>query len=213
MLGVGAHSWLDCIGRSDTEYLGPEQFFASEFYDQYCVGYPRAYPGRMNVDINTLFTYSVLDRVHTANVCPTQEKAYSEQFPMAKVKPGETIKLWYEMDNHLAPETQFHVWGYGVPDKELVQYSEQNDQTHLMSHVFATSSNCMNTNNVNTFCWAYWTIPSNWRPGIYSFVWNWHWDRNPKGEEYNTCFDLEVVDQSPTPIPNPSTPKCRPKVI
>lgn len=219
---VAAHSWLDCIGRADTKYVGSEQFFTADFYDHYCIGFPRAYPGRMNKDINTLFTYSVLDRIPTTNVCPTQELAYSPQFPMAKVKAGETIKLWYEMDNHLSPETQVHIWSYATPGKQLIKYSEQTPQTHVMQHTFATSANCMNTNNVNTFCWAYWQVPSDWASGTYSFVWNWRWDHNPSGEEYNSCFDLDVTGTaSPPPTPTPIAPaptapparKCRAKTV
>ncbi|KAJ9070211.1 hypothetical protein DSO57_1010696 [Entomophthora muscae] len=222
---VAGHSWLDCIGRAETKYAGFDQFFTPDFYDKYCIGYPRAYPGRMNRDINTLFTYSVLDRIPTTNVCPTQEKAYSRQFPMAKVKAGETIKLWYEMDNHLSPETQVHLWSYGIPGKDLVKYSEQTEKTHVFQHTFATSANCFDTHNVNTFCWAYWQVPSDWKTGNYSFVWNWRWDRNANGEEYNSCFDLDVTGNdlsyvtptlppTPTPIsPSPTSHarKCRAK--
>jgi len=210
LLGTSlSHSWLDCIGLADKQYNGPEQFFSNEFYRDYCIGFPRAYPGRMNVHVNTLFTYQVDNRGgpnHDAPVCPTQDRAYTGEFPMTQVKPGTNLKFWYEMDNHYQPLTKVHIFGYGKPDKPIVNYQELSPNTELFVHDFATTSNCINVANANTFCWAYWKVPDNWTPGVYSFLWNWRWDRNPSGEEYNSCFDIEVLPGATSPVVVPQIP-------
>jgi hypothetical protein len=45
----------------------------------------------------------------------------------------------------------------------------------------------------NTKCTGTMTIPSDVAPGTYHFIWAWAFDQNPAGEEYFTCFDVNVV--------------------
>ncbi|KAI0239602.1 hypothetical protein L0F63_002956, partial [Massospora cicadina] len=145
LVGNGfAHSWLDCIGL-DIPYLGPQQYYSTEFYRDYCIGYGRGYPGRSNIDINTLFTFLVEGRgmpdPSTKEVCTQQN--YSYQFPMATLATGTRIKLWYEMDNHLIPQTTAHLYGFAIPSKPITTYRDQSQAIKLLTHPFATSQNCI----------------------------------------------------------------------
>ncbi|KAJ9056986.1 hypothetical protein DSO57_1026837 [Entomophthora muscae] len=203
-----AHSWLDCIGL-DIPFKGPQQYYSEHFYKDYCIGYPRGYPGRNNRYINDLFTVLVEGRGRqnpnaTAICGATGIKGYTKKFPVTRVAAGTRLKLWYEMDNHLNPQTNFHIFGHGKPGKDIAVYNEQKPETKLFTHPFATPENCIDVKMPNTWCWAFWTVPSSWQAGTYSFVWNWPWDMNPIGEEYNTCFDIQVTTNS-------TKPKCRPR--
>jgi len=201
VLDVLGHSWLDCIGY-DVEYNGPVQFYSHHFYDEYCIGYPRGYPGRYNPDINSLYTVLIEGRHHNRlkpsdRVCGRVTQGpgnYSHQFPMTKVHAGSRIKLWYEMDGHRVPQTQVRLHTFGQPGKLLNTISDQEKASPpIQSDVFANNSVCIDTKKPNTFCWSYFDIPKTWTPGVYSFLWNWVWDLNPIGEEYNTCFDIEII--------------------
>ncbi|KAJ9088720.1 hypothetical protein DSO57_1020387 [Entomophthora muscae] len=193
-----AHSWLDCIGLP-IKYRGPPQFYSNSFYKRYCIGFGRGYPGRFNRHINDIYTTLVEGRgkpnPRRRHVCGKTQRSlnYTRKFPMARVARGKTIKLWYEMDNHLHPRTRAHIYSYARPNKRIVTYQDQLRAKRIKSHVFASAKNCIDTSKPNTWCWAYMKIPRNWKPGVYSFLWNWPWDRNPIGEEYNTCFDIRVT--------------------
>ncbi|KAJ9069355.1 hypothetical protein DSO57_1019355 [Entomophthora muscae] len=226
LVGVSiAHSWLDCIGLPK-KYTGPDQFFGGSFFKDYCIGYGRGYPGRFNNEINTIYTALVERRGNpdpaTTKVCGSTQLSlnYSAEFPMTEVAAGTTVKLWYQMDGHLVPSTSAHVFSFAKPGKEIVTYNDMLKAKKIMTHVFASPQNCHNTGNPNTWCWDNLNIPASWEPGVYSFLWNWPWDRNPTGEEYNTCFDIKVTSsgskpksqtKSPTNSQTKSKLKCRQK--
>lgn len=193
--GVLAHSWLDCIGY-DVPYYGGPQYFTEEFYD-YCAGYGRGYPGRMNTDINTIYTVEVIGHGQpdpaTTQVCGAfgSSSQYSERFPMLKTKAGTTLKFWYQLDNHRG-DTTVHIVGYGVPGKQIITYADQTNATDQLKYPF--TQNCLDITNDNSWCTALWTLPSAMEPGVYSYVWNWHLDSTEEGEEYNTCFDILIEE-------------------
>ncbi|KAJ9051601.1 hypothetical protein DSO57_1003154 [Entomophthora muscae] len=193
-----AHSWLDCIGVPK-EYKGPVQFFTKQFYDEYCIGYGRGYPGRFNDNINDIYTVIVENQGRpdpkAALVCgPTQRTLnYTSEYPMTRVAAGTTVKLWYQMDNHLTPNTVFNIYSFGRPGREIATYADQLNAKKLMIYQFAGPETCLDIGKPNTWCWAYMNIPADSAPGVYSYLWNWPWNGNPIGEEYNTCFDIEVT--------------------
>ncbi|KAI9294443.1 hypothetical protein K502DRAFT_365847 [Neoconidiobolus thromboides FSU 785] len=197
---VLSHSWMDCIGDGNQKYTGPNQYFSDDFHE-FCIGFGRGYPGRMNRWINDIYTVLVENRggANPAdyNVCKKTQVSqnYTSEFPMTKTKPGAKLKIWYELDNHYTKNpTYVYLWGYGQPGKDISKYSEQVESNLIMKHVFALpdNQNCMDIHNANSLCWFYWTVPETYTNGIYSFIWNWRWDQNPTGEEYNTCFDIEI---------------------
>ncbi|KAI0224924.1 hypothetical protein L0F63_005767 [Massospora cicadina] len=204
---ASSHSWLDCIGW-DVPYHGGVQFFSSDFYVEYCKGYGRGYPGRFNRFINDIYSTQVVGRggndPASVRVCGStaQTLNYSSEFPMLVANPGQTIKLWYQMDNHYRPATTFNVFTFGVPGKTIDTYADQLNATKVLKHPFAETQNCYDVAFPNTWCWAFWTIPSDWTPGTYSFLWNWPWDGNPIGEEFNTCFDIDVTNSKVAQLPS-----------
>ncbi|GJJ69443.1 hypothetical protein EMPS_01789 [Entomortierella parvispora] len=182
---VSAHSWLDCTN------MGPDG----------CAGYPLGYPGRQDVDINTKYTYLVQERRPDAPVCQPgrQDIPGSNPFQVASVTPGQNLHLTWQPDGHLddANPSTIEVHWTGVPGQQLHVRSELTPATLLGTMVFGTSANCDQPSEPNTWCHGHITIPAMTAPGIYQAVWWWKYDRNPHGEEYSTCFELNVQPAPP----------------
>ncbi|KAF9438531.1 hypothetical protein BGZ76_007062 [Entomortierella beljakovae] len=188
-----AHSWLDC----------------SNMLDSGCAGYPRGYPSRADADINTKYTYLVKDRRPDAPLCQPglQDIPGNNPFPPAVVTPGQSMHLKWQPDGHLddlRPSTVEIHWT-GVPYTQLYTRSQISDSTRLTSMIFATSDNCDQASEPNTWCHGYLTVPPGIQPGTYQMIWWWKYDRNPSGEEYSTCFEI-VVPESVIQPRDDSTP-------
>ncbi|KAG0349387.1 hypothetical protein BG004_007014 [Podila humilis] len=178
---TAAHSWLDC-----TNMLGSG-----------CAGFPLGYPSRSDVDINTKYTYLVQDRRPDAAVCQPnrQNIPKNNPFPPANVVPGQTLHLTWQPDGHLddARPSIIEVHWTGVPDTQLQIRSDLTPATLLGVMTFATSGNCDDPREPNTWCHGHITVPQGTRPGTYQMIWWWKYDRNPAGEEYSTCFEIVVA--------------------
>ncbi|KAF9289119.1 hypothetical protein BGZ68_009996 [Mortierella alpina] len=174
-----AHSWLDCTNMLDSG----------------CAGFPLGYPSRGDRDINTKYTYLIQDRRPEAPVCqPGLQTPGNNPYPPASVTPGQILHLTWQPDGHLDndhPSTIEVHWS-GVPGKQLQVRSELGPTTLLGTMIFATSANCDNAAEPNTWCHGRITIPANTQPGTYQLIWWWKYDRNPAGEEYSTCFEITV---------------------
>ncbi|KAF9429704.1 hypothetical protein BGZ94_009789 [Podila epigama] len=159
--------------------------------------YPLGYPSRADFDINTKYTYLVQDRRPDAPVCQPgrQNIPGNNPFPAGSVYPGQTLHLTWQPDGHLddAKPSTVEVHWTGVPGTRLWTRSELNPSTLLGTMTFATSGNCDQPGEPNTWCHGYITIPQGTQPGSYQLVWWWKYDRNPAGEEYSTCFELNVA--------------------
>ncbi|KAF9991882.1 hypothetical protein BGZ79_003870 [Entomortierella chlamydospora] len=177
-----AHSWLDCSNMLPTG----------------CAGYPLGYPSRNDVDINTKYTYLVKDRRPDAALCQPghQDIPGNNPFPPAMVTPGQNLHLTWQPDGHLdeAHPSNVEIHWTGVPGTQLYTRSELSPSTLLNTMVFATSGNCDQAWEPNTWCHGHLTIPAWTQPGIYQMIWWWKYDRNPSGEEYSTCFEIVVSD-------------------
>ncbi|KAG0329310.1 Folylpolyglutamate synthetase [Dissophora globulifera] len=194
---VDAHSWLDC---SNTLPNGQ------------CVGYPIGYPTRANPDINTLYTYLITARAPTASVCqPGRQTIFPgnnpPNLPPASVSAGQTLHLTWEPNGHLdnvqSPaqfRTKVEIYWTGVPNKLIGTRAElqQNPSLLLTSMDFATPQNCDDPANANTVCHGYVTVPQGTAPGKYQMVWFWPFNKNPVGEEYSTCFEVDVTTPGAT---------------
>ncbi|KAG0082752.1 hypothetical protein BGZ92_011430, partial [Podila epicladia] len=175
-----AHSWLDCTNMLESG----------------CAGFPLGYPARSDVDINTKYTYLVQDRRPDAPVCQPgrQNIPGNNPFPAAAVVPGQNLHLTWQPDGHLDDSrpsiVEIH-WS-GVAGQQLYTRSELNPSTLLGTMIFATSGNCDQAWEPNTWCHGHVTIPPTTQPGTYQLIWWWKYDRNPSGEEYSTCFEIVV---------------------
>ncbi|KAF8923239.1 hypothetical protein BGZ58_003209 [Dissophora ornata] len=171
-----------------------------------CAGYPVGYPTRANPDINTLYTYLISGRPPMAPVCqPGRQDIFPgnnpSDLPPASVTPGQTLHLTWEANGHLndvqSPadfRTKVDVYWTGVPNSLIHTRSELSQPSLLLQSMdFATPQNCDDPANPNTVCHGYVTVPQGTAPGKYQMVWYWTFDKNPVGEEYSTCFEVDVV--------------------
>ncbi|KAJ2696286.1 hypothetical protein H4R19_005758 [Coemansia spiralis] len=186
-----AHSWVDCVKYDPTTKL--------------CLGYSRGYRGRADVEPNALYTYRFNAMPTTQPMCsPNGQSAaasYTAQFPMAVVQPGETMYTTWQANGHLnntAP-TRVDILYYDDPGREFAIASERTVAKVAGSFSFATDGNCYVPSNPNSECLGRWVVPKELAPGrTYRFVWFWYFNKNPAGEWYSTCFDLQVEPKSHT---------------
>ncbi|KAJ1976158.1 hypothetical protein H4R34_004086 [Dimargaris verticillata] len=185
---VSGHSWLDgTVYDPNTKTPG---------------GYARGYPGRKNVDINTLYTWEIFDRNPATQLCDDKRQAtasYSDEFPMGKASAGQTLFVDYQINGHQdLPTTKMQIWMYRKTDVGTLKYGEYSTGEKVGEWDFLNLSRC--AGNVSQFtdlhnnavCYGSYTLPKDLPDGTYSFAWIWHFDVNPKGQDYTTCFDLEV---------------------
>ncbi|KAJ1964151.1 hypothetical protein GGI12_001607 [Dipsacomyces acuminosporus] len=185
---VLAHSWVDCVKFDPLE--------------KSCLGYPRGYPSRKDVDINTEYTYLFSGSPARQPMCnPMQQSGmtYSDRFPMTTAQPGETLFTTWESNGHLdnARPTTIKILYYSDPSKEFKDVTERNTASVAGSMEFATDGNCYIPGDPNSVCMGKWTVPKDLVPGqVYHFVWFWYFNANPAGQWYTTCFDIKVTDKS-----------------
>ncbi|KAF8940860.1 hypothetical protein BGZ58_004328 [Dissophora ornata] len=161
-----------------------------------CAGFPLGYPSRADRDINTKYTYLVQDRRPDAPVCQPDRQNIpgNNPFPPASVTPGQNLHLTWQPDGHLDdanPSTVYMYWT-GVPGTQLYTRSELSPEKLLGTMTFATSANCDQAWEPNTWCHGHVVVPEGTQPGTYQLIWWWKYDRNPAGEEYSTCFEIVV---------------------
>ncbi|KAK3846781.1 MAG: hypothetical protein J3R72DRAFT_433573 [Linnemannia gamsii] len=194
-----AHSWVDCV-----KTLGSGA----------CAGYPTNYPTRSNGDINTIYTYLISGRNNASPLCKpgTQDTFLLNKdrrnhlppnLPFAKAYPGETLTMNWQANGHLVRTgsgTKVTVFWTGKSNKvlktrkDISQAGKSGSPAKALAVFdFANPGNCKDPNNANTECTGKLTIPKNTAPGRYQFVWWWPFDKNPVGEEYTTCFEINVV--------------------
>ncbi|KAG0324339.1 hypothetical protein BGZ99_001953 [Dissophora globulifera] len=202
---VQAHSWVDC-----TNMLPNGK----------CAGFPIGYPTRANPDINTLYTYLVSGRPPTAAVCqPGRQDIFPGKnpasLPPASITAGETLHLTWEANGHMNhvtkpsdKRTKASVYWTGVPNKLLHTRSELTSKHLLKTMDFATPQVCDDPANPNTVCHGYVKVPKGTPAGKYQMVWWWRFDQNPVGEEYSTCFEVDV--KAPKPVKPTATKSVKP---
>ncbi|KAJ2300684.1 hypothetical protein IW139_000926 [Coemansia sp. RSA 353] len=185
---VLAHSWVDCAKYDPV--------------NQVCLGYSRGYPGRVNPDINLLYSYVFSGSPATQAMCnPKTQSAmnYSPLFPIATVQPGETVYTSWEQNGHLnnAHPTKIDILYYPDANKQFADVTERSTAMVAGTMDFATNSTCYRPEDSNTVCFGSWTVPKDLVPGnTYHFAWFWYFNQNPAGEWYSTCFDFKVEEAS-----------------
>ncbi|KAF9106478.1 hypothetical protein BGX29_009413 [Mortierella sp. GBA35] len=195
---VEAHSWVDCV---KTQNSGA------------CAGYPTNYPTRANGDINTIYTYLISNRDNKAPLCKpgTQDTFLRNKskpnhlppnLPYTTAYPGETLKMNWQANGHLVPSggTKVSIFWTGKKEtvlktrKDISRAGKAGSPAKVLGRFdFANPGNCADPKNANTVCTGKFTVPAGTPPGRYQFVWWWPFDKNPVGEEYTTCFEINVV--------------------
>jgi len=210
LLAVGSlgHTWLDC-----TKDIGAPTNKNTNEGD--CRGFARGYPGRKpGVDIDRVMTYRILPSIMGQNppICADNQRTanYPAGYYMATARPGETLRMRWTPNGHQRgagqdPKTLAIHWT-GTPGTQLQNRQDLNNANKLTGPV-QFDADCFCNNCAGQPCYGSFTIPPNTRPGTYSFVWYWVFNRDPNGggEEYTTCFDVAVQGNAVTNAPNPTT--------
>ncbi|RUS13403.1 hypothetical protein BC937DRAFT_95382 [Endogone sp. FLAS-F59071] len=193
-----AHSWLDC---TDLQTSGA------------CAGYIRGYVGHTDSE-----TYKLLGRPPMAPLCsPSQQSptAYTTQHPHARTQSGRHLTISYTEDGHVTKDSlppdgrphpgNFSFYWTGEPyarpgdDSQLLLRRDVGPQNRLGQLESFDDGVCAEDNtkgrNGPRPCLNSYVIPPGTKPGLYQIVWLWAFDKDPEtnGEEYVSCFDVEVL--------------------
>jgi hypothetical protein len=206
------HSWLDCVKDVGTgKNTGPAD----------CRGYSRGYPGRVSgVNVDQIMTYRIIPGQMGQNppVCASTQRSstqYTSTYYMTRANAGETLRLRWTPNGHQR--------GAGQDPKTYTIHWTGTSGTQLNNRLDLTSSNqivgptqfdddCYCNNCAGNPCYGRLTIPAGTPSGTYSFVWYWVFNRDPNGggEEYTTCFDVQVSGSNILPpAPPPALPTSR----
>ncbi|KXN74096.1 hypothetical protein CONCODRAFT_67703 [Conidiobolus coronatus NRRL 28638] len=198
---IAAHSWIDCVDVKD---------------DHSCGGYIRGYDG--HIDLHQ--TYKLLGRPNDSPICSPARQAhpdnYDDQYPRAVAEPGDTLKFFYLENGHvtkdrLAPDgrpnpKQYTIHWTGKPftgdrleGTQIMTRGELGPHNQLGPAQNFDDGKCAEDNTRGRAgplpCQGKITLPTGIAPGIYQFIWFWKFDKDFKGngEEYTSCFDVEVA--------------------
>jgi len=204
------HSWLDCvkdIGTGLNTGVGD------------CKGFARNYPGRLpGVNVDEIMTYRIQPAIMGQNppICAAGQRtanSYSNQFPRAKANAGETLKMRWTPNGHQRGAGQnpltYTIHWTGKAGTQLNNRLDLTDNTKLAGP-FPFDEECFCNNCAGNPCYGRFTIPANLTTGTYSFIWYWIFNRaaGAGGEEYTTCFDVDVTGTTNNQPPVvSSTPK------
>jgi len=202
------HSWLDCVKDVGT---GLRTGVAD------CKGFARGYPGRVSgVNVDQIMTYRIQPAVMGQNppICgPGQRTAnYSAAYPKAKANAGETLRMRWTPNGHQKGAGQnpltYSIHWTGKAGTQLNNRLDINDNNKLAGP-FPFDETCFCNNCAGDPCYGKFTIPPNTPSGSYSFIWYWIFNRDAAsgGEEYTTCFDVDVL--ATNGVPATSTPTVR----
>jgi len=117
---------------------------------------------------------------------------------MAQARAGEILRLKYFPNGHQRGAGQqpknWTIHWTGVPGTQLNNRLDLNAANRLVGPS-PFDEECFCNNCAGDPCYGYLPIPANTPPGTYFFVWYWVFDRVPSsgGEEYTTCFDVQVI--------------------
>jgi hypothetical protein len=190
-----SHTWIQC---TDYKTDGSCNGFIRNFH-------ARNVPGGATPD--DFYTNKLLGQDPNFLVCKSDTQAtatYSAGFPKASVRAGSTLKTMYTPNGHSdqgdVGRTTFariH-WNRGPngPATQLKFRKDLNESNELSRTNYA--ANCATTGDVASLpCVNSFTIPRDTPPNTYSFVWYWPYNKNanqrPFGEEYFSCFEIEVL--------------------
>mmetsp|Transcript_100293 Transcript_100293/g.189175 ORF Transcript_100293/g.189175 Transcript_100293/m.189175 type:complete len:356 (+) Transcript_100293:72-1139(+) len=139
---------------------------------------------------------------------------YSPSAPMAKLTAGQKITLTWPAKNHAMVGIQRGVQLFisKTPNggDDFSHITSQAAWVSKYPELQKTFSNCNpNRRGVDrAFCKGEFTLPTDLKPGVYTFMWWWEFNA---GEYYNSCADAEIIVKPP-PTP-PPTPKPRPPTL
>jgi len=185
---VNAHTWLSC----------------TKMVNGRCQGYIRNYKGRNTpAGVDDFYTQKDLGRTAGFPVCKDtqQQQIYTAEYPMATAYPGEVVNVMYTPNGHSQPgdrglQTTSRIHWTGKTNTQLVTREDLTAANKIGEWNYG--SNCATSGDVASLpCVNGFTIPAGTPAGVYQVVWYWPYDRDqnqrPLGEEYFSCFDVNVL--------------------
>jgi len=203
---VSAHTWVGC----------------TNMVNGVCQGYIRNYKGRNtgNVGVDDFYTTKTLGRTTGFNVCSQyqKDKIYTSEYPMATAYAGQSLNVMYTPNGHSQPgdhglQTTSRIHWTGRTDTQLVTREDLTDANKIGEWNYG--SNCATSGDVASLpCINGFKIPDGTAPGTYQVVWYWPYDRDqnqrPLGEDYYSCFDVQVLPSANTPTSQPTQQTSQP---
>lgn len=209
---IDGHTWLSC----------------TKMVNNVCQGYIRNYKGRdtPTASVDDFYTWKALGRPQNFQLCKPDSQAtriYTQQYPMATARAGDTVNVMYTPNGHSQPgdqglRTNARIHWTGSPSTSLNTRADLNDGNRLGQWNYG--SNCATSGDTASLpCVNGFTIPTGTPSGVYQFVWYWPYDRDqnqiPIGEEYFSCFDVNVTNNAvvaPSSA-NPQTSQAQPSQV
>lgn len=193
---VNAHSWAECVSYDPISF---EYDSLGEYDRARCSGYPRGFERQFREGFGKDTGYNWPHNDCTRD--PFKISDYTEQVPMAKYQPGQTIYISHPAKNHVAdictnqyiPSESLTVRMSSVSGADLFDIPlEMVGADHVNGQIDHLSyQRCYDfcSNKDKSHCLTGWVLPSNITEGVYSFIWSWTFN---VGEVYSSCFDAYV---------------------
>lgn len=191
-----AHSWIDIL-----ECECPKTS-----------GYPRNYQGREAIGRNfdLVMTHRIEGKSPAASSCSdTQlQQVYNPAFPQLSCPAGSKVTFRYNPNGHVTvdpnpnPKTWSIHWNKDGPIDTRSQLINGDELINYVSKDNPFDDTICGERNGRSGqpCTGSFIIPADATPKSYKFVWFWIFDRatGGAGEEYTTCFDINVLPATTT---------------
>eukprot|EP01118_Nematostelium_gracile_P013298 TRINITY_DN49_c0_g1_i4.p1 TRINITY_DN49_c0_g1~~TRINITY_DN49_c0_g1_i4.p1 ORF type:complete len:337 (+),score=73.63 TRINITY_DN49_c0_g1_i4:716-1726(+) len=201
------HTWVSCVNY--------------DVNTRTCSAYIRNYVGRLGIPSNTTvdnyYTNKLLGQNNSFPLCKpdTQGRAiYSSTYPMAHVNAGEYLTLMYTPNGHsdegdVGRNTSVRIhWnrrdtGPGPLLRTRGELSPANELTRWFYGDRCANQTEENGGDVASLpCPNRFQIPVDTATGIYQMIFYWPYNKvasqNPYGEEYYSCFEVNVFNAAQT---------------
>jgi hypothetical protein len=180
---VYSHSHLECVKKQGSLN---------------CLGFPRYYHfNALNTPLpsssGNLTFYASRDRFwhpySNFGLCPPKlsNDLYTINYPMASAYPGETVTTQHPPRGHDSqPNSNVEI--YMHKSSGITEQPSLSNMKLLASFPF--TQNCIGLQQEISWanCTGDFTIPSDTKPGIYTFFWLWNLTSIP----YSDCFEINV---------------------
>ena len=193
ILPVKAHSHVEC-----TKLVNGE-----------CQGYARYYDYNKRDYLNTPESRDRNNIVAAGTrTCPQMplagEKPYTDRFPMAQVRPGDSVQIQWPPRGHAAqPHSPVWIYCSWKPTDKDSQLKLE-DYVELAELPYAT--NCKGSDISWAVCTGSVQIPQNFTAGIHTCQWVWELNG---GQTYVDCFEWDVKNEIVGNVTTTDLPKIQ----
>lgn len=195
---VVAHSWINNLVCDCTS----------------ATGYPRNFQGRQahGTQFDRVMTHKMEGRKPDAPVCSVEQQinVQNPKFPRLSCPAGSRVTFTYNPNGHVTvdananPKTWSIHWNkYESIDtrSQLMRGQTKELFNNVSSRIPFDDGTCgQSKGRSKDTCSGNFILPADADPKSYKFVWFWTFDSdaNGGGEEYSTCFDINVTAADPS---------------